>query len=72
MSKEINLLGFALAFIAVISLISITEISKWSSIAFLMTKIKVDSVNEEYNGQVVLEIDGNYYEYNYDYMGEFK
>lgn len=38
---------------------------------YLIENIKIDGINEGYEGQVVLNIDGEYYEYNYNYKGEF-
>lgn len=31
----------------------------------MIESIKIDGVNESYDGQIVIELDGNYYEYKY-------
>ena len=43
----------------------------------VIKNIKIDGINEGYEGQVVLKLDNNYYEYIYksndsQYVGEFK
>ena len=38
---------------------------------YLIENIKIDGINEGYKGQVVLNIEGKYYEYEYNYKGEF-
>lgn len=53
-----------------------TEIKK-QNIESIMKKIEVDGVNEGYDGQVILKLDNNYYEYVYkidnsEYLGIFE
>lgn len=55
----------------------IEDTEKNQNIENIMKKIKVDGVNEGYDGQVILRLDNNYYEYIYkidnsEYLGKFE
>lgn len=60
-------------FIAVIGLLLITiwvtsEITR----AKIISEIKIDGINEVDNGIITLEINGQYYDYEYEYNEGFK
>lgn len=55
----------------------IEDVEKNQNIENIMKKIEVDGVNEGYDGQVILRLDNNYYEYIYkidnsEYLGKFE
>lgn len=55
----------------VILILNLWIISLNSYKNYLIENIKIDGINEGYKGQVVLNIEGKYYEYEYNYKGEF-
>lgn len=63
--------------LVLIGLVVFTWFFKWTVIreitrAEIINNIKVDAVDEVDNGIITLEINGQYYDYEYEYNEEFK